>query len=149
MGTHPASQARLLRRALDIGVAGLLVVVLAAAVLIPAAGAQSACGAISGSWTSIPAPDFPAGERAITDYAVDPIDVNRFLATNGTVVMSSLDGGCSWRNAYSRADPGADQPFSSDTARRSPWRSGEVATTVTPGSASPSIDSSLPEIVPV
>ncbi|HVF54195.1 MAG TPA: hypothetical protein VNC78_11420 [Actinomycetota bacterium] len=50
-------------------------------------------------WTSIGAPDFPAGEAAITAYAVDPVRPKRLFATNGTAVMLSEDRGCSWRES--------------------------------------------------
>ena len=47
-------------------------------------------------WSTISAPAFPEGPAEITAYAVDPLYPLGLVATNGTVVMGSNDGGCTW-----------------------------------------------------
>lgn len=84
---------------------GLLVSLVLVAPFALGAQAQTGCGTVSGSWTSIPAPDFPAGDRPMTAYAVHPLRPSTMFATNGTVVMRSTDGGCGWKLAY-EPDPG-------------------------------------------
>jgi photosystem II stability/assembly factor-like uncharacterized protein len=50
-----------------------------------------------GAWTSIGAPEYPAGPpRAITQFAADPYSANVLFATNGTSLMKTTNGGCSW-----------------------------------------------------
>lgn len=80
---------------------GLLAsLVLVAPFTLGAARAQVPCGIVSGDWTSIPAPAFPEGGRALSAYAVHPLKPSLMFATNGTVVMKSIDGGCAWKVAY-------------------------------------------------
>ena len=79
---------------------GLLVSLVLVAPFALGAQAQTACGTVSESWTSIPAPAFPKGDRPLTAYAVHPLRPSVMFATNGTVVMKSTDGGCAWKLAY-------------------------------------------------
>jgi photosystem II stability/assembly factor-like uncharacterized protein len=66
---------------------------------------------VHGSWTSVPAPRFPAG-RKLSEYAVSPRSPDNLFATDGTIVMRSTDGGCSWRKAYELTSaPSADAPI--------------------------------------
>lgn len=82
----------------------LLVGLLASLVLVApfalGAQAQVSCGAVSNGWTSIPAPGFPDGGKALTAYAVHPRKPSVMFGTNGTVVMKSTDGGCGWKVTY-------------------------------------------------
>lgn len=69
-------------------------------------------------WTSIAAPEFPSREtRAIVneatgdevdddvrELAVDPSDPRRIFVTDGTTVMRSVDGGCSWDEVFATTD---------------------------------------------
>ena len=80
---------------------GLLAsLVLSAPFALGPAGAQVGCGTEAGDWTSLPAPAFSSGGRAIVDFAVAPRKPSLMYATNGEVVMRSVDGGCSWRESY-------------------------------------------------
>ena len=65
----------------------------------PARG-SSDCGTVSGNFTSVPGPRFAAGPQRITDLGVDARTPGRLFATNGTSVMRSTDGGCSWAPVY-------------------------------------------------
>jgi len=62
------------------------------------ASAQQLCPGVfhDGTWTTIAAPQYPAGPRTVTEFAVDPFAANVLYATNGTSLMVSLDLGCSW-----------------------------------------------------
>ncbi|MFN2595226.1 MAG: hypothetical protein ABR579_10105 [Actinomycetota bacterium] len=78
-------------------VAGPIVAVGAAS----AAQAASGCrvpGAIRGvgKWVLVAKPHFKLGPQKITDVAIDPFRENYEFATNGSVVMSSVNGGCTW-----------------------------------------------------
>ena len=79
---------------------GLLVSLVLVAPFALGAQAQVSCATVSGDWTSIPAPRFPEGGKALTAYAVHPQRPSAMFATNGTVVMRSTDGGCAWKLAY-------------------------------------------------
>lgn len=85
------------------------------------ASAQTTCTGVSqeGAWRSIGAPEYPAGPpRAITEFAVDPFAANVIFATNGTSLMKTDDGGCSW-DAQLVLDtlPTLDIPFSGANAQ--------------------------------
>lgn len=83
---------------------GLLAsLVLSAPFALGPARAQVPCGVPVGDWTSIPAPAFTDGGRALVDFAVAPPKPTLMYATNGTVVMRSTDGGCVWRESYKAA----------------------------------------------
>ncbi len=71
-------------------------------------------------WTRIRAPQFPFpdGFEALSDYAVDPIAPNRMFVTNGRTVLRSIDGGCTWSQAYRIDDLPSEQfPFVAATTR--------------------------------
>jgi len=54
-----------------------------------------------GHWTLVAPPAFPAGEaEQITAHTVDPVTPRRWYATNGTTVLRTDDGGCSWRAVH-------------------------------------------------
>jgi hypothetical protein len=86
----------------------LVALMVAVSLLTPLAAARGAagCGVDSGNWTTIAAPRFPAGGQAITDLALDARTPSRFLVTNGTSVMRTTDGGCSWQHSYTLGDQG-------------------------------------------
>jgi len=65
----------------------------------PARGAAG-CGDQSGDFTLLSGPRFSAGAQQITDLAIDARSSARFFVTNGTSVMRTTDGGCSWHTAY-------------------------------------------------
>src|SRR5688500_15958346 len=79
---------------------GLLVSLVLVAPFALGAQAQAGCGTLAGAWKSVPAPDFPEGDRPMTAYAVHPLRPSIMFATNGTVVMKTSDGGCAWKVAY-------------------------------------------------
>jgi len=57
-------------------------------------------------WESITPPTFPAGEQRLRAYAVDPYDPATMFVSNGTSVMASRDGGCTFSPTYSPSDSG-------------------------------------------
>ena len=76
----------------------------------------------AGRWSEYAFPAFsgdtPAKADDVVDFAVDPYEPSRWYATNGTTVMASKDGGCSWRRAYEFGDqPTAAVPYSNSTDR--------------------------------
>jgi len=71
-----------------------------------------------GSWSSIAAPPFTDGGPALTAYAVDPYAPIVMLATNGTQLWQTFDGGCSWELSFSLdLLPRADQPVSAANSK--------------------------------
>ena len=70
----------------------------------PFAGAAPCARYARAAWVTVAAPDFPAGPQAITDYAVAGRDPDRVYVTNGAVVMSSADGGCTWQESLRQLD---------------------------------------------
>jgi hypothetical protein len=54
----------------------------------------------TGTWTIYTAPRFPSGDGVVTNHAVDPAQPNRWFITNGTAIMASQDGGCTWQTSY-------------------------------------------------
>jgi hypothetical protein len=56
----------------------------------------------TGAWTTIRPPVFPdsSSEQSVTAYAVDRTNAGHLLVTNGTSVMRSNDGGCTWTNTF-------------------------------------------------
>lgn len=84
----------------------LVALMVAVSLLTPLAAARGAadCGVVSGNWTTIAGPRFPSGSQAITDLAVDARTPLRFFVTNGTSVMRTTDGGCSWQHSYTLGD---------------------------------------------
>lgn len=77
------------------------VAVLASVLAFPV-GAASACAGVvkRGGWESIVVPNFSSGPSEITDYSVGARTPNLLLATNGSVVTRSTDGGCTWRETF-------------------------------------------------
>ena len=75
-----------------------LAMVLVIAPLSLTASAEEVCPGVfdDGTWTTIGSPQYPAGPRTITEFAVDPFAANVLYATNGTSLMATLDRGCSW-----------------------------------------------------
>src|SRR5689334_304322 len=99
------------------------------AALMPAtaAGDLPACsrpGGITrfGDWIAAKAPKFVesvggAGQD-ITTYAVDPNAPERVFVTNGTSIVKSLDGGCTWNEIFTLPDtPNDVTPFAASTTR--------------------------------
>ncbi|MEA2447185.1 MAG: hypothetical protein QOK47_822, partial [Actinomycetota bacterium] len=77
--------------------------------------AARSCAAVTTeeNWTTIAAPGF-AGGAAISTFAIDPQAPNTIFATNGTEVMRTSNGGCSWAKAFSiELLPTLDRPISS------------------------------------
>ncbi|MGH2756088.1 MAG: hypothetical protein ACRDLB_16880, partial [Actinomycetota bacterium] len=60
----------------------------------------------AGRWEAIPTPYFPTrtgvNPSYLASFAADPYDPSTFFVANGTDVMESSDGGCTWRVIYSR-----------------------------------------------
>ena len=75
-----------------------------------------------GDWVAAKAPKFVerlggAGQELST-YAVDPLDPRRVFVTNGTSVMKSLDGGCTWTEIFALPETPDDViPFAASTTR--------------------------------
>jgi hypothetical protein len=71
-----------------------------------------------GTWTVLPAPTFPTGEQVMTDHTVDRYEPTAHFATNGAVVMRSLDDACSWKEVYRLPDqPSLQMPVTAQTGR--------------------------------
>ncbi|HVF03238.1 MAG TPA: hypothetical protein VNA20_00220 [Frankiaceae bacterium] len=93
---------------------GVAALALLGAALVPA-GAEAAPAGCGGritttrdGWQRVAAPAFARGGRAVTAFAVGPEDARTLLATNGTAIAHSTDGGCRWRDAYALPDAPAD-----------------------------------------
>ena len=85
-----------LLRALTAALAAALVV---APLSMMASAQTSPCPGVvenADGWTTIGAPNYPAGPRNITEFAADPYSATVLYATNGTSLMATLDRGCSW-----------------------------------------------------
>lgn len=84
----------MLRRA-----AGLAALVVLGGLALPVTAAPGCAGLTNertgrtGTWSTYAVPDFALGADAISEHAVDG---DRWLVTNGTVVLDSRDGGCTW-----------------------------------------------------
>lgn len=81
----------------------------------PGIAAGEACPGVKvgHEWTSIEAPDLPAGPATITDHALAPRKPDRIWVTNGVSVALTNDGGCSWKDVFSlRELPDLDMPVS-------------------------------------
>lgn len=108
----PTKAARAVRKVIA------LIAVISVVAPLTVARATSSCGSVSGYWTTIAGPRFPAGSPTIADLAVDPRTPSRFFVTNGTSVIRTTDGGCSWDPVYELGKttvPG--QTFTAATAR--------------------------------
>jgi len=49
-----------------------------------------------GTWTTVASPQYPAGPRTVSEFAVDPYAANVLYATNGTSFMRTVNLGCDW-----------------------------------------------------
>jgi hypothetical protein len=95
----------------------LLCLCLVALPIVSDPARAATCGTTHGNWTSVPGPRFPSGAEGIGAYAVSPRSPRALFATNGSVVMRSGDGGCSWIKSYQlTAGPSLDAPLAG-TAR--------------------------------
>lgn len=114
--TRPRPQGR------RFGATSLTLALLAGALLGPPAAAGDLCPGAGrivrhGDWEEIAAPDFPAGQRALVAQAVQPLDPNRLLVSNGSAVMGSDDGGCTWRALLVLPEvPSAREPYARSVA---------------------------------
>lgn len=89
---------------------GLLALALVAGPVVALGAATAAHAATSctvpghirsaGKWVLVTKPQFKIGPQKITSVAVDPYRENYFFATNGSVVMSSVNGGCTWLPSF-------------------------------------------------
>jgi hypothetical protein len=117
------------RRALATAVAAAAVAVVVPG-LLPAGTAADGLPSCSrpggftrvGDWVAAKAPRFTerlggAGQE-LSSYAVDPNDPKRVFVTNGTSVVKSLDGGCTWTEIFALPDTPDDViPFVAATTR--------------------------------
>lgn len=74
-----------------------------------------------GNWTVMPIPSFPdgAGGRQVRHHAVAPDAPGTIVVTNGTSVLRTTDGGCSWAAVFdlSTSPTAAGVAFSRDTSQ--------------------------------
>src|SRR4051812_48540105 len=109
---------------------GVVVVGVAVPALLPASSASDALppcsrpGGITraGDWIAAKGPKFVerlgGGGQQISTYAVDPNNPQRVFVTNGTSVVKSLDGGCTWTEIFAIPETPDDiTPFASSTTR--------------------------------
>lgn len=90
--------------------------VLAATIAVIPAGAAPCADhvALPDQWTMIPSPAFGEGNAAMTTYDVGDVSTRNLVVTNGRVIVSTRDGGCTWTTADLTADrplPGPDLPL--------------------------------------
>lgn len=75
--------------------------VFAAPFALGPARAAAGCGTARNMvWTTIAAPAFPAGGKAMTAFTIDPRQPTRMFASNGDVLVRSTNGGCDWKQVY-------------------------------------------------
>lgn len=80
---------------------GTLVTVIVLGPFTLAGAAEPACSdLLAKDWVSITVPDFPSGGQSITKFVVSPTDPRLLYVTNGHSVLSSRDGGCSFRESF-------------------------------------------------
>ena len=60
-------------------------------------------------WLALPKPAWSFGDQVLTGWAVSRFVDGYVLATNGTVIARSLDGGCLWEEVYSPSAIGAGE----------------------------------------
>lgn len=81
-----------------------------------APGSAAACSGVDvgPQWTTIAAPEFPEKpDDPIAAFAIVPRRPDRIWVTNGTSLMRTDDGGCTWNEAFSLGSlPALDQPVS-------------------------------------
>jgi hypothetical protein len=92
-----------------LALAAALVWCAAGTVLPVAAGTVTTCGAggtveQAGNGWLASHPAFAAGPAEVTMVASPPYDPNLVYASNGTVLLRSVDAGCGWKEVY-RAEP--------------------------------------------
>ena len=99
-------------------------VVAGVAVTASADGAADPCSKAEvlkgerGTWTVLPGPEFPAGERVISAHAIDRYHPYVHFVTNGLVIMRSVDGACSWEEVYRLPEtPSPQMPVTAGTGR--------------------------------
>lgn len=98
-----------------------MALLLLATVVLPnalAIAAAPGCGRVteSGFWTTYDVPDFDGG-GPITSYAIVAHLPETMYATNGTQVLRTRDGGCTWKEAYTvEGKTPLDQGFRGDAA---------------------------------
>ena len=74
---------------------------LLASLLVLPAGAAGCSGVVErNNWESILVTGFSTGGAELVDYAVGARSPNLLLATNGTSVVRSTDGGCNWKESF-------------------------------------------------
>ena len=98
----------------------LVAVAMVVSLLTPFASARgaAACGTTTGQFTTISGPRFPSGAQRIIDLALDARTPSRFFVTNGTSVMRTNDGGCSWQAVYKLGpQPANGQTYTASNAR--------------------------------
>ena len=76
----------------------------AAACVGPVADAAPCARYTRDAWVTVAAPEFAAGPAEVADYAVAARDPDRLYVTNGTVVVVSTDGGCTWTDSLTQPD---------------------------------------------
>lgn len=108
-----------MKRVLRATVAGLTLALVVGSFAAPGAVAAGRCSNVTqdGDWSSIGAPEFAEGPQTLTDYAIDPGRPRIMWATNGSTVMRTEDGGCTWDESF-RLEllPSLDIPVSSALA---------------------------------
>jgi hypothetical protein len=74
-----------------------------ALVALPDAAASEACPSavrhFADGWEQITPPTFASGGNALVDYALDTSTTDHLIATNGTQIDRSPDGGCTWQQS--------------------------------------------------
>src|SRR5439155_26218644 len=81
---------------------------------LPSGAVTEACASavlhFADGWAQITPPSFASGDHALVDYALDTGTVDHLLATNGTQLSRSTDGGCSWQHASLPQPPSIAYP---------------------------------------
>ena len=108
-----------MRLCLAAGLAGLGLVALPSGAF--SAACPSAVQHFADGWDQITPPSFAAGGDALVDYALDTSTTDHLLATNGTQISRSADGGCTWQHAALPQPPSVPGPASdyADVVRQS------------------------------
>lgn len=98
----------------------LTALILVGSLSVPEASGAPCDGVRAGlSWTTIEGPSFSSGAPTISDHAIAPRRPNRIYVTNGSTVVLTEDGGCSWNEVFSLRDlPDLDMPVSKLTGAR-------------------------------
>jgi outer membrane biosynthesis protein TonB len=67
-----------------------------------------------GTWMVLPGPTFPSGGKEMTAHTIDGRSPLWHFATNGSVVMRSLDGACTWTEVYRAPTIGSIKRLAAD-----------------------------------